>query len=229
MNFKKNCIICVFFPLFIIYYALIYPCWKCKNKRKFVYIDTTNRTSRVVTRAEKEAGAIRFVCISDTHTRHRSIDVPSGDVLLLCGDLVIADKGSCLNGVRKLRDLNRWLGTLPHQHKLIIAGNHDLQIEEMGREAAKALFTTNATYLQDEEVTIFGFRVYGSPISIGNSPNRAFQYDDQQTEEVLRRIPEGIDILMTHGPPAGYGPGYWGCPLLRFETTSEKFLHQNLF
>jgi predicted phosphohydrolase len=197
----------------LLYYAFVYPCWKCKNRRKFVYLDA-NRTSRIVKHAEKEEGAVRFVCISDTHTRHWSLSVPPGDVLLLCGDLTISDKGPYLADINRLRDLNRWLGTLPHQHKLVIAGNHDRAIQEMGQEAAKQLFT-NATYLENEEITVFGIRIYASPISCGGSRNHAFQYDSAEIKEFVSRIPEGIDILMTHGPPARFGPGYWGCPILR--------------
>lgn len=35
----------------------------------------------------KPEGATRFVCISDTHTKHREIVIPDGDVLIHCGML----------------------------------------------------------------------------------------------------------------------------------------------
>lgn len=35
---------------------------------------------------------VRFVCISDTHNRHKSLHVPDGDVLIHAGDISL--KGS---------------------------------------------------------------------------------------------------------------------------------------
>ena len=82
-------------------------------------------------------------------------------------------------------------GELPHKYKIVIAGNHDFSLEESvfnkesGRDylkerfqlkinhmlsymAAKGVTTakdllTNAIYLQDSEVTVYGIRLYGSP------------------------------------------------------------------
>lgn len=52
----------------------------------------------------------RFVCISDTHTRH--FPVPDGDVLLHSGDLT--DTGS-YEQFEKTMD---WLCALPHKTKM---------------------------------------------------------------------------------------------------------------
>ena len=66
-----------------------------------------------------------IVCISDTHGMHRKIkDLPTGDVLIHAGDLT--SKGE----EWQIRDLDEWLGTLPHKHKIIICGNHDLCFED---------------------------------------------------------------------------------------------------
>ncbi|TDL27245.1 Metallo-dependent phosphatase [Rickenella mellea] len=63
----------------------------------------------------------RFVCISDTHSREFS--VPPGDVLLHSGDL------SSWGTHRQLRYTMDWLKTLPHELKIITAGNHDLSLD----------------------------------------------------------------------------------------------------
>jgi len=60
----------------------------------------------------------------------------------------------------------------------------------------------NEHYLFDREVTLFGLRIYGSPWQPAffdwafNLPRNG-----PQLREVWSRIPEGIDILVTHGPP----------------------------
>lgn len=72
------------------------------------------------------AQPIRVVCISDTHTLEW-IDVPDGDLLIHAGDL--ANDGS----VREIQGTVDWLKTLPHRHKVVIAGNHDSYFDVRSR------------------------------------------------------------------------------------------------
>ncbi|QSS66986.1 phosphoric ester hydrolase [Histoplasma capsulatum] len=61
---------------------------------------------------------IRVVCISDTHDYHLP-SVPDGDLLIHAGDLTNS-------GTRADIQLAvDWLKTLPHAHKVVVAGNHD--------------------------------------------------------------------------------------------------------
>jgi predicted phosphodiesterase len=71
----------------------------------------------------KPPNSIRFVCISDTHGKHRKINVPDGDVLLHAGDITNVGE------TKILEDFAAWLGELPHTQKVVIAGNHDLTID----------------------------------------------------------------------------------------------------
>lgn len=137
---------------------------------------------------------MRIVCLSDTHGRHGEIDVPDGDLLVVTGDLT-------KRGTREqLEAVDRWLGTLRHRHKVVIAGNHDFVLEERP-EAAR--WITNAVYLQDEGTTIEGLRVYGSPWQ-PRFFDWAFNLDrGAPLRAVWDRIPAGIDVLLTHGPPRG--------------------------
>lgn len=123
-------------------------------------------------RSPKPPGHTRFVCISDTHNRTDRMEhaIPDGDILIHAGDFT-----SC--GTRdQVIHFNRFLGTLNHPHKVVIAGNHDIsfdlksydslwsnftQIREEPEETRKQL--TNCIYLEDEEITVRGFRIYGSP------------------------------------------------------------------
>jgi len=90
---------------------------------------------------------MRIVCISDTHSLHRRIpEIPDGDVLIHAGDCLGA--GTLDN----VEDLNDWLGTLPHRHKIVIAGNHDWVFQEAPKLARDLL--TNAVYLEDSGIEI---------------------------------------------------------------------------
>lgn len=136
---------------------------------------------------------MRVVCISDTHLR--AVEVPDGDVLVHAGDFTM--QGSLL----EVESFNKWLSSLPHPHKIVIAGNHDRAFEEAPSWARKAL--SAATYLQDELLEVAGLRIWGSPWT----PRWGeWWFECDRGPEIRTKwelIPEGLDILMTHGPPMG--------------------------
>lgn len=74
---------------------------------------------------DKPAGALRFVCISDTHNKHDKIELPRGDVLLHAGDF------SGTGTLDEVKRFSSWLGSLGdrYKHKIVIAGNHDLPFD----------------------------------------------------------------------------------------------------
>ena len=66
---------------------------------------------------------MKFVAISDTHGCHRQLNLPSGDVLLHSGD--VCDKGN----TEQVEDFLNWLTALDFQYKIIIRGNHDIDLK----------------------------------------------------------------------------------------------------
>ncbi|XP_068958935.1 metallophosphoesterase domain-containing protein 1 [Petaurus breviceps papuanus] len=171
--------------------------------------------------APKPPGYTRFVCVSDTHSRTDPIQMPYGDVLIHAGDFTELGLPS------EVKKFNEWLGSLPYEYKIVIAGNHELTFDqEFMADLIKQDFyyfpsvsklkpenyenvqslLTNCIYLQDSEVTVRGFRIYGSPwqpwfYGWGFNLPRG-----QALLEKWNLIPEGIDILITHGPPLGQTP-----------------------
>ncbi|DAZ98090.1 TPA: hypothetical protein N0F65_005252, partial [Lagenidium giganteum] len=158
----------------------------------------------------QQEGTLRFVCISDTHSKHRNVQVPAGDVLLHCGDFT--QKGTH----EEVRDFNDWLGTLPHKHKLVIAGNHDLSLDPTEWEnkwrggpsqdafIARSLLT-NCTYVENRSVIIDGIKVFGSPMT-PPIPGRTMAFNVNRgfaAQQHWSKIPSDVDVLMTHGPPNG--------------------------
>lgn len=140
---------------------------------------------------------IRVVCISDTHLQCRGVRIPNGDILVHAGDLT---------GSGTLDELSAevaWLESLPHPHKVIIAGNHDFCFQ-VHPEEAKAR-CGGLIYLQDEEAAVGGLRVYGSPWQ----PEFLGWAFGRERGEPLRQtwaaIPPGLDLLVTHGPPRTIG------------------------
>ena len=137
---------------------------------------------------------MRIVCVSDTHGFHKHTEVPDGDILVHGGDCT---KHGSLEDVE---DFNHWLGTLPHKHKVVIAGNHDFCFQHDPAEARARL--TNATYLEDSGCEIGGLTFHGSPWT----PvfwDWAFMLSEEELAAKWALIPKGVDVLVTHGPPFG--------------------------
>lgn len=66
---------------------------------------------------------VRFVFISDTHSQHRFLNLPKGDVLIHTGDFTM--KG----GQREIEDFSNWLGSLDFKHKIVVSGNHEVTFD----------------------------------------------------------------------------------------------------
>jgi predicted phosphodiesterase len=137
----------------------------------------------------------RLVLLSDTHGFHDSLRVPEGDVLVHAGDFTTSGKEM------QVRHFARWLVRQPHPHKVVIAGNHDRCLElDIG--LGEQIFE-GATYLLDREATIAGLRFYGSPWQ-PEFLSWAFNLPrGEPLRRVWSKIPPGIDVLVTHGPPFG--------------------------
>lgn len=154
----------------------------------------------------------RVVCISDTHGQHASLAVPDGDVLVFAGD-------ACSSGTPgEWRAFCRWLGGLPHAHKVVVPGNHDWPLQPSVpawgvsarhgptalRHARRRAEDAGAVLLVDREAMVAGLRIYGSPW-VPAFHGWAFNLPRGGAElaEVWSRVPQGLDVLVTHAPAFG--------------------------
>jgi Icc-related predicted phosphoesterase len=140
---------------------------------------------------------IRLILLADTHGFHRRLIIPDGDIVIFAGDF-------CLYGdLSELDEFNDFLGRLPHKHKIVVAGNHDICLERTPEEGRNRL--SNAIYLQDQAITLLGIKIYGSPWQ-PQFMNWAFNLPSAKAlKEKWDSIPEDTEVLITHGPPYGFG------------------------
>lgn len=141
---------------------------------------------------------MKLCIISDTHGKHKQLELPDADMIIHCGDSTTMGKE------HEIHKFMKWYSKLDqYKYKLIIAGNHDWLFER-NRSLAKTHIPENITYLEDEEVVIEGIKFYGTPVQ-----KPFFNWAFNRTEAVLARhwaaIPDDVDVLITHSPPYGIG------------------------
>ena len=158
---------------------------------------------------------MRLVCISDTHSAHRAISLPEGDVLIHAGD------ATGRGGLDEVASFLFWFSAQPHSHKILIAGNHDWLFQKYPGIANQLLAESpDITYLQDSGAEIGGVKFWGSPWQPWHL-DWAFNLprNGRQIREAWELIPIETDVLITHGPPHGildqnYRSDHVGCEAL---------------
>lgn len=153
---------------------------------------------------------MKIVAISDTHTAHNNLTLPSGDVLIHAGDAL--GYGTYVEAIEFLE----WFSDQPFEHKVLIAGNHDKvwETEPLATQFRNDIFHTyGVDYLENSAITLTvnekKIRLYGSPIT-PRFGRWSFMVDRGKLDHVWAKFTdeakyEPIDILITHGPPYGHG------------------------
>ena len=143
---------------------------------------------------------MRIVSVADTHLFHEReglARIPDGDVFVHAGDLC---RHGSLDELARAADFFR---ALPHPVKIIVAGNHDVCLERTPAEARAQL--EGFTYLEDSQVVVDGKVFYGSPWTI---KFRVWAFGASRGPALAAKwamIPDRVDVLVTHGPPWGFG------------------------
>lgn len=146
---------------------------------------------------------MKITFISDTHGKHRELTTqlpPDTDLLIHAGDL------SSMGKPAEIENFLQWYDALPIPNKVFIAGNHDF-LPEKAPSLFKSMLANypDLIYLEDSEIVIDNIKIWGSPITpffFNWAFNRRRGADIRRYWEV---IPADVDILVTHGPPLGFG------------------------
>jgi Icc-related predicted phosphoesterase len=148
---------------------------------------------------------MKVVLISDTHSQHRKLtNMPDGDLLIHCGDF--SDYGQ----LSVVEDFLLWMKNLDYEHKVFIAGNHDLSFErlpEFKNDIIDEYCSDSLIYLENEQVTLNingeDWKLFGTPYT-PLFAGWAFNMEEQNLSDHWHSAPlDDVDILISHGPAYG--------------------------
>jgi len=163
---------------------------------------------------------LKIQAIADTHGSYFIEQLEPCDLLLMAGDI------SPVRCDHSYQNQKQWFeDTFVPQLKEIqergiakyivfIAGNHDhylgeVNISDGNSRRINSLLPENVHYLCDELIEIEGLKVYGTPWCVLPKWARAggavwnFASGEDCLRDIYTQIPNGIDILVTHGPSHG--------------------------
>lgn len=151
---------------------------------------------------------MKILVLSDTHNQHKAL----GDLKEFseCEMIIHAGDVSGRGWYKEVAQFVQWYKSLDFKYKLFIPGNHDFYFEGNPNMtiALQLGISVNPTDPQpdtvicliDHAIEIEGIKIWGSPVT-PTFHNWAFNKDRGSIiEEHWKKIPEGMDIIVTHGP-----------------------------
>lgn len=142
---------------------------------------------------------MKIVAISDVHGRQNKITIPECDILISCGDYSFRGEH------HMVRDYHKWLDKQPAKHIISVQGNHEVMVQRDFQlmKAAAVEMCPRVHFVEEGLVEVEGIRIWCSAWTpfFHDWAYNAFRGPDIQAHWDL--IPNDIQILVTHGPPAG--------------------------
>ena len=145
---------------------------------------------------------MKICCTSDSHGYLP--DIPDCDIFLHAGDITPFTNHK-LNFQKHwlINDFNPWLRSIQSKYKIIIPGNHDFIFQEN----PNIKHHLDCILLYNELVEVEGIKIWGSPWT-----KRFFDWAFNMSAKKLYKLHTSIpkcDIILTHGPPYGFGDLCW--------------------
>lgn len=152
---------------------------------------------------------MKVAAISDMHGL-LDFAVESSDILVICGDIMPLKIQHYHKPSQKWFSevFIPWCQNQPVEEIYLVGGNHDQWIYSHPDEVREALKGTNIHYLCDETARFIDengkdFLIYGTPWCHQFGNWYFMGYSDEGLKEIFRKMPKGIDVLITHDPPYG--------------------------
>ena len=175
---------------------------------------------------------MKIAMISDAHTYWDTITVPECDLLISAGDY--SNRGEPQSIVR----FHEWMSRQPARHKISVQGNHEVRVQmayELMRRAVQGI-DPDIHFVEEGLIAIEDVRIWCSAFT-----PRFFDwaYLEDRGPSIAKhweRIPDDVDVLVTHGPPHGIldtvkegWPDHLGCVDLMYRVKQLKNLKLHVF
>ena len=152
---------------------------------------------------------MKILATSDTHGNLDKLNFDGIDVVCFAGDI------APLKGHSKwdVYEQKKWMqkkfcamaAMHPDKQFVFVPGNHDffpIAADRFGRDINwKIEWPENVHMLIDSEIEISGIKFYGSPWVPIINYCWAFEADNDILKQRFARIPDRVDVLLTHSPP----------------------------
>ncbi|MDA3854958.1 MAG: metallophosphoesterase [Candidatus Woesearchaeota archaeon] len=143
---------------------------------------------------------MKITVISDTHGKHKKIQLPGGDLLVHSGDF------TSMGHEHEIRNFCKWFSKQDYTYKIFIAGNHELGLEDNKENSMNIINSFKDIIYLESDLYCIG-NDYENMIKIFGTPwqsyfcNWAFNLEGEALQEKLDEILPNTDILVTHNPP----------------------------
>lgn len=156
---------------------------------------------------------MKILATSDLHGNLDNLDLIGIDMVVIAGDVAPLEGLGPWHIYNQVKWVNKQFYEFCNKHPnikfIITPGNHDffLLAKEMfgntilSENDLDIRFPSNVHFLVDAGIEVNGVRIYGSPWVPIISHSWAYEAESKILEEKFSKIPDGLDILITHSPP----------------------------
>jgi len=120
---------------------------------------------------------------------------------IICGDICpVHNHDIDFQEVWLREDFNDWLWECPAEEIVLVPGNHDFIFEKYPKIVSDVACVTLIDQLHEYE----GLKIWGSPWQLPFD-NWAFNLPEEELDKKYSLIPTDTNIIVSHGPPYGFG------------------------
>lgn len=142
---------------------------------------------------------MKLCLISDIHGTWNKVTIPECDILISCGDY------SFRGEPYMVKDFHRWLNKQNAKYVISVQGNHEKQVEQYFNVSKQIALEAcpRVNFIDEGLIEIDGVKIWCSAITPFFHNWAWNRYRGDEIKKHWDKIPNDIDVLITHGPPAG--------------------------
>lgn len=148
--------------------------------------------------------SVKIIHMSNTHNhlvRNSSTNfLPEGDILIHSGGFTVDGT------LEEFSQFDAWLSSVRdiYHYRIIVAGLNDVKLSGNDWDFVRENLPNATHVLCHSEAVVLGIRIYGIPWHWAHEPNYSIKPGaPSSTSGRFNDIPDGIDVLVTHGPAFG--------------------------